>query len=120
MGEQYRYSGYYTAGYLEVQEAKYSTDKEQAIECLTAMQSEQEHMRGQIYRSYGKLDYDTCARKDKKKILRMYESIYLQTSNKGIKATNIQKGIGHKDEFLTSYGESRGERYIDVLGNRRE
>ena len=38
----YRDFGYYMAEYLEVQEAKYSTDQSQSIGCLVAMQSEQE------------------------------------------------------------------------------
>ena len=42
-------------GYLEVHEAKYSTDQEEAIDCLMATQSEQEQRSDQRYRKYGRL-----------------------------------------------------------------
>ena len=47
------------AVYLEVQDAKYSTDQDEAINCLMTTQSEQAQRRDHGYRRYGKSDTGT-------------------------------------------------------------
>ena len=59
---QYRDFGIDTAEYLEVQDAKFSTEKDEAIDCLMTTQSEQEQ-RNQRYRRYGEFDSDTGTQK---------------------------------------------------------
>ena len=110
MNAQYRDFGIYMTGYLEIQEGKYSTDQDEAINCMMTMQSEQEQRRDRRYRRYGKLDSDTGTQMDKTKILWKNEAIRSQSRNTRIQAINIQRGIRHTDDFLMRFGESRGER----------
>ena len=95
---QYRDFGYYMVAYLEVQEAKYSTDQEEAIECLMAMQSAQEQKRGRRLRRRGGIGFIYRYSKEKEKILWRYEAICFQARNTRIQAMDIHMGIRHKDE----------------------
>ena len=103
----YRDFGHYVIDYLEVQDAKYNTDKEEAINCMAQMQRGQGRRIAQNWgRKYGKKDIDTGYRKMKEALLWRYGAVCLKSRNARIQALSIQRRIIRGDDFRLIFGEA--------------